>query len=829
VRVYQFRHIRADGQCSGRADRLFGLNRGLLLLAAAALALPLAGAAARSPTPSAAPSAHGQSVELVALLDGAPLADRPGAGREIGREQAKLVTEIRRAVPTATIRWRYQVVLNGLAVVAPADAAARIAALPGVSDVQQSVRYRDTLYRSPQVIGAPQVWGPTLATAGEGMKIGIIDDGVDQTHPFFSPSGFTMPPGFPKGNRAYTTAKVIVARVFAPPGADWPYARVPFDPTESEHGTHVAGIAAGDHGVAAGGPAGEVKVSGIAPRAYIGNYRIGTIPTAGFGLDGNSPEIAAAIEQAVKDGMNVINLSYGEPEITPSRDIVVQAMNAAARAGVVPVIAAGNDYDVLGPGTIGSPSTARSAISVAAASKTAVIASFSSGGPSPVSLQLKPDVTAPGVSILSSVPRQDGTWRFLDGTSMASPHVAGAAAVLRQRHPGWTVAQVKSALVSSGNAVFDRSGREVPPTRQGGGMIWMPRADQPLLFSRPTNFSFGLLRRARSASLGAVLTDAGGGAGSWRVSVHPIARAAGAALRVPRQVTVPGRLTVRAVVSRHASAKDGSGFVVLTRETATRRIPYWLRVSVPRLSGERHTLLRRPGLYRGNTRGGRALVSSYRYPSAPGPLGVNARLRGPEEVFRFVIRRRVANAGAVVVAQAPGSSVSPRLVRGGNEDHLAGYTALPIRLNPYQPGFFQLEPVVGVFRPAPGAYELVFDTASRRAAGRFTFRFWLDDTSPPAVRLLTRSAARGGRLALRVTDRGSGVDPSSLVATIDRRPHRIVYTPASGRVRVDLDTLGAGRHRLVFTASDYQETKNNENAASVLPNTRRLATTFTVR
>jgi subtilisin family serine protease len=801
------------------------LNRGLLLFAATALALPLAGAAARSTSPSP----HGARVELVALLDGAPLADRPGAGREIGREQAKVASAIRRAVPAARVRWRYQVVLNGLAVVAPAGAASRIAALPGVSDVQQSVRYRSTLYRSPQVIGAPQVWGPTLATAGQGIKVGIIDDGVDQTHPFFSPSGFTMPAGFPKGNRAYTTAKVIVARVFAPPGADWPYARVPFDPTESEHGTHVAGIAAGDHEIAAGGPAGEVRVSGIAPRAYIGNYRIGTIPTAGFGLDGNSPEIAAAIEQAVEDGMNVINLSYGEPEITPSRDIVVQAMNAAARAGVVPVIAAGNDYDALGPGSVGSPSTASSAISVAAASKSGVIASFSSGGPAPVSLQLKPDVTAPGVSILSSVPRRAGTWRFLDGTSMASPHVAGAAAVLRQRHPGWTVAQLKSALVSTGNAVTGKSREELPPTREGGGMIWLPRADQPLAFTQPTSLSFGLLRRAGSASRRVALTDAGGGAGSWRVSVRPIVRAAGVALRVPRDVTVPGGLTVRAAVSRRAAAREASGFVVLTRGTATRRIPYWLRVTVPRLNGERHTLLRRPGLYRGDTRGRRALVSTYRYPAAPGPLGVAARLRGPEQVFRFVLRRRVANAGAVVVLEEPGSRVSPRLVRGGNEDQLAGYTALPIRLNPYQPGLFQIEPVVGVFRPAPGAYDLVFDTSSRRAAGRFTFRFWVDDTRPPAVRLLTRAVARGARLVLRVTDRGSGVDPSSLVATVDGRPHRIAYAPATGRVRVELGSLGTGSHRLVFTASDYQETKNNENAASVLPNTRRLAATFTVR
>ena len=649
MRVYQFRHIRADGQCSGG----FGMNRGLLALAVAALALSLVGSAAPRP-----PVAGGRLVELVALLDGKPLAERPHARAEIDREQASIAARISATVPGSRIRWRYQLVLNGLAVVAPADAAARIAAIPGVREVQQSVRYHRTLYQSPRVIGAPQVWGPTLATAGNGIKIGVIDDGVDQSHPFFSPVGFSMPAGYPKGNTAYTTAKVIVARSFPPPGANWRYAKLPVDPQESEHGTHVAGIAAGDYDTSARGPSGQVRVSGVAPRAYIGNYRIGTIPTNGIGPDGNSPEIAAAIEQAVRDGMNVINLSYGEPEITPSRDIVVQAMNAAADAGVVPVIAAGNDFEAVGPGSIGSPASAQKAIAVAAATKGGVIAPFSSGGPAPVSLALKPDVTAPGVGILSSVPAHDGTWAQFDGTSMASPHVAGAAALLLQRHPGWTVAQVKSALVSTGSpVVVGRARREVSPTREGGGMIWLPRADQPLVFARPASFSLGLLRRGSDLSsyfLGSDLTDAGGGAGVWQASVRPLASVRGAAVRVAATVNVPGKLTLGVDVARSARAGEGSGFVLLTRGGQTRRFPYWFRVSVPRLGGEGHTLLRRPGLYRGNTRGRPARVSSYRYPSAPGPLGVTQRLAGPEQVFRFVIHGRVENAGAVVVSEATG-------------------------------------------------------------------------------------------------------------------------------------------------------------------------------
>ena len=119
--------------------------------------------------------------------------------------------------------------------------------------------------------------------------------------------------------------------------------------------------------------------------------------------------------------MDVINLSLGEAEIEPSRDLVVAAINAAADAGVVPVIAAGNDFDDFGHGSISSPGSAAKAITAAAVTKQLAIASFSSGGPTPVSLAMKPDVSAPGVDITSSVPPHDGTWASFSGTSMATP------------------------------------------------------------------------------------------------------------------------------------------------------------------------------------------------------------------------------------------------------------------------------------------------------------------------------------------------------------------------------------------------------------------------
>ena len=174
--------------------------------------------------------------------------------------------------------------------------------------------------------------------------------------------------------------------------------------------------------------------------------------------------------------------------------------------------------------------------------------------------------------------------------------------------------------------------------------------------------------------------------------------------------------------------------------------------------------------------------------------------------------------------------MTPRLVRAGDEDRLAGFTALPIRVNPYQAGFYGPEPVVGVFRPARGAYELVFDTPSRRAAGAYTFRFWVNDTRPPAVRLLTPTVASRRRACgspFATAARASTRPPSSPASTV--ATGRSPTDARRGLVEVLAGRLSRGRHTLLVNASDYQETKNNENGARTLPNTRRLTTTFAVR
>jgi subtilisin family serine protease len=818
------------------------LRWGFLVGALSTLAL-VAGAEARPRAAATAPL-----VEVVLALDGPSLAESAPARLPAGRggttrklslrapasvarlrslatAQRTLEARLEAAVPQAEVRWRYRIVANGLAVVVPRSRVASLARLPGVRAVLPSVTYRPALDRAAQQIGAPALWGPGLTGAtGAGQKIAIIDQGVDASHPFFDPAGYAMPPDFPKGQKQFTNAKVIVARSFPPPHADWEGAGLAYHGDDSAHGTHVAGIAAGNPDTVADTGTGRPHLSGIAPHAYIGNYNALTVPSS-FGLNGNSPELVAAIEQAVADGMDVLNLSLQEAEIEPSRDLVALALDAAAKAGVVAVVAGGNSFDELGNGSVGSPASAAGAITVGAVttSRGATpnrMASFSSAGPTQLSLRLKPDVAAPGVNIVSSVP--DG-WEQLSGTSMASPMVAGAAALLRERHPDWSVAQLKSALATTGTDAVD----DAPVTRQGGGVVDLPRADAPLVFAAPTSFSFGLLRRGTSAARTVSLTDAGGGAGVWTVAVDPGAVRKGVRVTTAPAVTVPGRLGLRVSTTRAAAQGEVSGRIVLTRGADVRRLAFWVRVTAPALPKPTR-ILTAPGVYRGTTAGRPARVDSYRYPERPAGAPFATTLRGPEQVFRVRLRRPAANFGVAITSRGRGVTVEPRIVAPGDENRLTGLTALPFDVNPYGRDYGGPVLASGAIAPRAGSYDVVFDSGTRAGAGAFTFRLWIDDRTPPAVTVPVRSVRRGTPLVVRLRDNGSGIEPRSIRIVVDGR------TPVSppfraGAVRLETAGLSAGTHALRVEVSDVQETRNMENVGGVLPNTRVVRTTFVVR
>lgn len=295
----------------------------------------------------------------------------------IAAAQRRAIASLRRAIPSAEILRRYRIILNGFATSVPASELPRLLRLDFVRRVYPSHSYTLSMNRGPAVIGAPAFQALTGAT-GAGVKVAVVDDGIDAKHPFLDPAGLSFPAGFPKGVPGFTTPKVIAARAFFGENST-SEARQPLDESHSFHGTFVAGVIAGTANttapastntcvLASGGCHPAVSgLSGVAPRAWLGNYRVFSAQDP-FGncCSANTPEIAAAFESAVADGMDIINFSGGGTQSDPSTDALIEAVANVAKAGVVPVISAGNDRELFGLGTVGSPSTAPDAISVAA-------------------------------------------------------------------------------------------------------------------------------------------------------------------------------------------------------------------------------------------------------------------------------------------------------------------------------------------------------------------------------------------------------------------------------------------------------------------------------
>ncbi len=341
------------------------------------------------------PAGHGRGLtRVVVRLSGQPLAAWGGRSLQsatrtklntrsaasqahlarLTAAQGTAAARIERAIPAATVLQRYRVVLNGFTVELPTRQLPRLLKLGVAAQVYPNVRYTLATNRSPDLIRAAE-FSSLRGLRGDGIKIGIVDDGVDNRSPFLQGTGYSYPAGFPRGGRTWANGKIIVARAFPGPNSGR-QGREAFVPNISFHGTHVAGIAAGNAGtIAQAGPdhPSTPGLSGVAPRAWIGNYRVFNAPTP-IGYVANAAEIIEAFEAAVQDGMDVINFSGGGAMSEPAADPILEAVGNVARAGVLPVISAGNDRDEFGFGTVGSPGVAEEAISVAAVSNSHVFA-----------------------------------------------------------------------------------------------------------------------------------------------------------------------------------------------------------------------------------------------------------------------------------------------------------------------------------------------------------------------------------------------------------------------------------------------------------------------
>ena len=252
-------------------------------------------------------------------------------------------------------------VANALFVRMPAARVARLRSVRGVLRVLPERTYQLNLDHALPLHKVQQAWSLGGAyPQGSGVKIGMIDTGIEIAHPGFKDTGFQAPAGFPLVNAAsdtaYTNQKVIVARSYISQCLSP-------DPDNSAqddvgHGTGTAMAAAGVENT---GPL--ATITGVAPLAYLGNYKVFGSP--GVNDSTNSCAIDSAMNDAVNDGMDVISLSLGSIPAPPvANDPEVQVMESAVSMGVVVVIAAGNGGP--DPNTIGSPGTAPSAITIGA-------------------------------------------------------------------------------------------------------------------------------------------------------------------------------------------------------------------------------------------------------------------------------------------------------------------------------------------------------------------------------------------------------------------------------------------------------------------------------
>jgi subtilisin family serine protease len=393
---------------------------------------------------------------------------------------------------------------------------------PGVAKVWLDRRAELLLEQSAPQIGAPTVWASGLT--GKGVTVAILDSGLRFDHP----------------DLVGKTLEAVDFTGTRPDASD-----------DAGHGTHVAGIITGT-GAASGG-----RYRGIAPDASL---VIGKVCTA----SGSCPTsaIIAGMEWAAARA-RIVSMSLGSTAASDGTDpLAVAADNLSAQYGTLFIAAAGNAGAEF---RVGSPAAATSALAVASVQKDDTLSSFSSRGPRIGDYAVKPEIAAPGGLIVAARAKGtpngdldpiDDNYTRLSGTSMATPHVSGGAALLLQQHPDWTGPQLKAALMSSAKPL---GGLRVAD--EGAGRIDLVRATQQTV--RATgSISFGVMAFPHD---GKVLTQTityqndGDAAVTLAIAVSAVddklAPAPVGLFEVPPQVVVPAHGSADVAVSAIGASK----------------------------------------------------------------------------------------------------------------------------------------------------------------------------------------------------------------------------------------------------------------------------------
>ncbi|MFI1359869.1 S8 family serine peptidase [Streptomyces sp. NPDC020898] len=394
-------------------------------------------------------------------------------------------------------------------------------AASGIAKLWLDGKRQVSLDRSVPQIGAPAAW--QAGYDGTGVTVAVLDTGVDATHPDLA--------GRIKEAVNFTDA----------PDAD----------DTVGHGTHVASTVAG----------GGAKYKGVAPGASL---LIGKVCPDRSCSDS---AILAGMEWAAPRAQ-VVNMSLGGDD-TPGEDVLEQAVNTLTEeTGALFVLAAGNDGSA--DGSVDSPSTADAALSVGAVDKQDVMASFSSRGPREDGA-IKPEITAPGVDIVAARAAHAGSdyvevepgYTSVSGTSMATPHVAGAAALLAGQHPGWRAAELKAALMASATAT---SGANV--NAQGAGRVDAARGVRQSVLASPTALPLGTQAAPADDDIPVVRTVTYRNEGADPVTLDFAAKVtgpdgavspAGMFTVTPARATVPAGAATTVTVTADTRVQSGTG------------------------------------------------------------------------------------------------------------------------------------------------------------------------------------------------------------------------------------------------------------------------------
>ncbi len=676
---------------------------------------------------------------------------------QLTQKQSSVISAISSLVASSgkvTVSYRYNVAFNGFAMKVPKDEITRIRNLAGVKAIYPDRLVHTLMDASLPLIGAPAVWSEISTTLGitepgRGVKVAVVDTGIDPTHPFFANTGvYTYPAGFGPNGKGYCAdhpgfcnGKIIAARYYTQElSSDISISETLTPLGANGHGTHVAGTIAGNLNTVAQVQSITATVSGVAPYAYLMVYKGLWLTDTGEG-SGETAGLIAGIDDAVADGADVINNSWGSDSRTgdPSSDPANVAAVNATNAGVVVVWAAGNagptpntiqdegadsrllsvaatstGRSYVGEVTVSStgasvPATATNLLgmsigagangaryvdvgniqgalpagsltgkvclvtrggiartdkslycaqagaiatvlrndwtsasapdeldmdlhtiptihlkkaeskaltdwlhSLGALTTTVVItvgpgvrnttfdpadqvADFSSRGVASSLSVLKPDVSAPGVNILSSyidVNTPGLRWNFLGGTSMASPHVAGSAALLLSAHPEWyaksdysRMLTIKSALMNTSYTTLTVNGGDAATLEDmGAGRISLVEANDPGVIFDPPSYSFGKVAAGKQKAFVVTNVTSPSVPLTFTFSVQKYITDAGYILSAtPSELVVPaGGSAVYTLTlnTNGASTGDYEGQVYWTQQGGSHvlHVPYWFRL-----------------------------------------------------------------------------------------------------------------------------------------------------------------------------------------------------------------------------------------------------------